>query len=97
MIWHLKLIGGAYDRYEGWPTEQPTPVLVAWTEGNESRLSSDIENAPAGAVEYRLTHVDLDRRAARYEVLEAPRRSVVERVHEYIGPSCRADRSVPRP
>ncbi len=85
MIWHVRLAGGPFDRFEGWPHDQPTPVLIAWTEGRESRLSSDIENPPEGAVEYRLASVDLDRRAARYVVLGDAPRSVVERVASYTG------------
>ncbi len=90
MSWHIILRGGTYDRYEGWTEDEPAALIVAWTDGHESRLTSDPHNPNvvlATAEAYRLAEVDVDGRAAVHEVGDrGPRRSVVERVGDYTGP-----------
>ncbi len=90
MIWHIILRGGTYDRYEGWTDDEPVALIVAWTDGHESRLTSDPHNPNvvlATAVAYRRAAICPERAVVTYLVGDEERRpGVVERVRQWTVP-----------
>ncbi len=92
MIWSLHLTGGTFDGGRGEWEAHPSDVLIVWSDEGELTATDDPRHpgiVPRTAEAYRLVECFEDEGRAVYEVGDsAPRRGVVERVGEYIGPRC---------
>ncbi len=90
--WQIELCGGAFHGCRG-EDDTAHDVLIVWGDKAEMRATPYAANPEIvlkTAQAYRLSELFEDEGRAVYEVGEdAPRPTLVERVYEYIGPSCR--------